>query len=88
MKKTYQSPQFHIEPLEVDASYALACSTSIGATTIACLEPVAPNEFEELVFGLGLTVDTPLDSTGYAFSDSITCIVSCYQGPYDLFFNS
>ena len=87
MKKKYVPPEIEVEPLEVDADFALSCGLSIGASTIACLERSSPNEYEELVYGMGLSPDLPL-SESVAFSNSLTCLVSCYHGPYDMFFSS
>ena len=87
MKKKYVPPEIEVEPLEVDADFALSCGLSIGASTIACLETSSPNEYEELVYGLGLLPEHSL-SNGVAFSNSLTCLVSCYHGPYDIFFSS
>lgn len=87
MKKTYLTPAIHVEPLEVEANYALGCGVSIGASVVACLELTAPNEYEELVYGLGVDPSAPLER-GVAFSSSATCLASCYQGPYDTFFSS
>lgn len=87
MKKKYITPEIRIEPIEVEADYALGCGTTIGASTVSCLEAVAPNEYEELVYGLDVSPSAPLEG-GVAFSSSSTCLASCYQGPYDTFFNS
>lgn len=87
MKKVYKKPLIEAEPLEVEADYALVCSLSVGWGTIACLEKTSPNEYEELVYGLGLSPSTPIDS-GVAYSNSSSCLASCYQGPYDTFFSS
>ena len=87
MKKKYIPPEIEVEPLEVDADFALSCGLSIGAAIIACLEMSSPNEYEELVYGLGLPPEHPL-SEGVAFSNSLTCLASCYHGPYDMFFSS
>lgn len=91
MKKKYIKPEIKEESLEVDASFALGCGSSIPAFTVSCVQMCAPNEYEELINVWGFTPDSPLDVAEYngiVFSNSSSCAASCYQGPYDTFFAS
>lgn len=89
MKPKYEKPRIERESLEVDASFALACGAGVSASTISCLERNMPNEYEMLVFGLGINPGDPMSvAEGFTFSSSETCIVSCYQGPFDIMFSS
>jgi len=90
-KKKYEKPEILEESLVVDSEFALGCGSFIPASTVSCLKTYAFNEYEELVYAWGIRDDVPLDSPMLAsviFSNSGSCMSSCYQGPYDVFFAS
>lgn len=88
-KKKYISPELNMEELKVDASFALGCGTSTPFNVVGCLEKTAPDDYEVLTEIWGFGPDYPLDALGAViYSSDKTCKSSCYQGPYDSFFNS
>lgn len=91
MAKKYIPPLVTTESLEVDMNYALGCGSAINSASVACIAMNAPDEYEDLVEGWGISPDTPIESaqfTGIVFSNDKACMSSCYHGPYDSFFNS
>lgn len=87
-KKKYIPPLVLTETLEVDIDYALSCGSVINAATISCMQTNAFNEYEDLL-AWGMSPEASMDSISqFAFNNDRECQSSCYQAPYNNFFNS